>query len=421
MPDSPTLLAPYRVLDLTDTCGQLGARMLADLGADVIKIEPPAGSPARRLGPYLRDESRSERSLSWFFYNANKRGITLDIHTEAGRGLLRQLVYRTDAMFESFAPGELDALDIGYEALSAVNPQLVMASITPFGPIGPYAHYTASDIVTWAMGGRLVLDGDADRAPVRISVPQAYEHAGAHAAMGVMTALYARPALGRGQHVDVSVQATVAWTLMNAPTWWDLLHENMARGGAVRPHPRASSADGLPHRQIWPCKDGYVYYLTQGGAQAGAAASTRRLVERMDRDGLADGLLEIDWIEFDYRVVDDALFHHVTGAIARFFLTKTKAELTEIAVVEDIRIAPLNTVQEILADEQLEARDFWRRMDHPELGESITYPGQTVKISQAPWTLRRRAPLLGEHNLEVYGDLGLTADDLRGLRGARVI
>jgi benzylsuccinate CoA-transferase BbsE subunit len=269
------------------------------------------------------------------------------------------------------------------------------------------------------MGGRLILDGDADRAPVRIGVPQAYEHAGAHAAMGVMTALYARPALGRGQHVDVSVQAAIAWTLMNAPAWWDLLHENQARGGAVRPYPNTTAP--LPHRQVWPCKDGYVYYLIQGGSQAGAAASTRRLVERIDRDGLANGLRDIDWTQFDFRFIDHAVLHHVTEAVGRFFLTKTKAELTDIAVASGVRIAPLNAVDEILADEQLAARDFWRHLDHPELGQSITYPGQAVKMSETPWALRRRAPLLGEHNLEVYGEIGLTADDLGRLRGAGVI
>ena len=165
------LLAPYRVLDLTDERGLLAGKILADLGADVLQIEPPGGSPARKIGPFHGDDPQPEKSLFWWAYAANKRGITLDLEQKDGQALLEKLVAEADFLIESFTPGYLDGLGLGYQHLAEINPKLVMVSITPFGQDGPYSNYQATDIVGMALGGFMYLTGDEDRAPIRISFP----------------------------------------------------------------------------------------------------------------------------------------------------------------------------------------------------------------------------------------------------------
>ncbi len=415
----PGPLTPYRVLDLTDSCGQLGAKLLADLGADCVRVEPPGGSVARREGPFYHDEVRPDRSLSWFFFNANKRGVTLNIESADGRALLRRLVASADAMFESYPPGYLDGLGLGYDALAEVNPRLVMVSITPFGSTGPYAGFRSSDMVAWAMGGKMYLDGDTDRAPVRVSVPQAYQHAGAQAAVGAMMALYERGESGLGQHVDVSVQESVVWTLMIAAQTWDISHVNVFRGGAERENPR-NDGTSLRYRMIWPCKDGFITYMLMGGGQAGSQLSMRNLAAFMEREGF-DELRHVDWAQLDLTTSPQADYDAIAEAQARFFMTKTKAELYEEAIASAIQLAPLNNAKDIRESEQLAARGYWQPLEHPELGETLVYAGAPVQLSETPWSLRFRAPLVGEHNAEVYGELGLDAGELRALAEAGAI
>ena len=180
----PGLLAPYRVLDLTDGRGLLCGKMLADLGSDVVQVEPPGGSPARRIGPFYKGEPGAERSLFWWAYCANKRGITLDMGTADGAALFRRLAGQADFVIESADPGHMASLGLSYEALRELNPRLVMVSITAFGQDGPYADYLASDIVGMALGGFMHLTGDGDRPPLRISMPQFYQHGSAAGAAG---------------------------------------------------------------------------------------------------------------------------------------------------------------------------------------------------------------------------------------------
>ncbi|RLB00442.1 MAG: CoA transferase, partial [Deltaproteobacteria bacterium] len=205
----------YRILDLTDEKGQLCGRMLADLGLDVIKIENPGGDDCRNYGPFYKDIHEPEKSLFWFFYNMNKRGITLDITKSEGQVLLKRLVEKADAVIESFSPGYLGGLGLDYDSLTRVNPQIIMTSITPYGQNGPYKNRKLSDLVANAVGGYAYITGPSDRAPVRISgVDQSYCHAGSHAAVGTLIALIHRNRFGSGQQVDVSIQESVVWTLM---------------------------------------------------------------------------------------------------------------------------------------------------------------------------------------------------------------
>src|SRR5579862_9623131 len=205
-----SMLSPYRVLDLTTERGLICGQMLGDMGADVIKVEPVGGSPARQIGPFYKDEPHPDRSLYWWAYNRNKRSITLDIESDAGRALFLRLVERADFLLESHNPGYLAERKLGFADLAKINPALIYVSITPFGQDGPKATYGDSDLVIMAAGGPLILAGDADRPPVRLCVPQAYQHASADAAVAALAAHHERVRSGLGQHVDVAAAQSVS-------------------------------------------------------------------------------------------------------------------------------------------------------------------------------------------------------------------
>ena len=405
-PMTPQPLTPYRVLDLTEGGYNWCGKVLGDLGADVIKVEPPGGSPTRNRGPFVDEEPNPERSLYWYAYCVNKRGITLDIETEAGRGQFRKLVSTADFVIESFEPGHLNGIGLGYRHLSEINPHLIMTSITPFGQTGQYAHYKATDMVSLSMGGMQYLTGDNDRPPVRIGYPQAELHAGAQAAAGSMIAFWHRQMTGEGQHVDASAQTAVVWTLMNATAFPQLHGENVERAGSLRPLAQGD----LNLRIVFPCKDGFVSYLFIVGAAA--RISVDPVVKWMKEEDFAPGwIADTDWSRIGF--VEAASegpqatkpIQDLHDLIAAFYETKTKDELYDAAVERGILLAPCQTVEDITKDIQLEARDYWVDLEHPELGKSITYPGPFIKMNESPLILRRRAPLLGEHNDEVFAEL----------------
>lgn len=411
------MLQGYRVLDLTDEKGLLCGRILGDLGADVIKIEKPGGDPARNIGPFYRDEPHPERSLFWLAYNANKRGLTLDIEKVTGRDLLHKLVTQADFLIESFHPGYLDSLGLGYATLSEINPRLVFTSISPFGQSGPYRDYKAPDIVGMALGGLMYVCGEPGRPPVRISFPQAYLHAAAEAAAASLVAHYHRESTGEGQPVDVSMQECMVWTLLNVQQYWDLNQCNVERAGALRHRP----ASGTYQRNNWPCKDGYITFMVMGGLMG--ASYMRALIDWMESEGLGDPVLrEVDWDTFDYAHLSQDVLDRTAAPIIRFLMTHTKQEIYAGAVKRGIQICPVQSVGDIMQDVQLQARDYFVSVFHPELGTTLLYPGPFVKASAAPLSLRRRAPLIGEHNREIYqGELGLSSSDMVLLKESGVI
>ena len=416
--DQELLLSPYRVIDLTDERGLLCGKILADLGADVIQVEPPGGSTARNIGPFYADDVHPERSLFWWAYAVNKRGITLDLRTEDGRHLLRRLVKEADFLIESFPPGYLGGLGLGYKDLEAINPALVMVSITPFGQDGPYAHYKASDIVGMAMGGFMYLTGDSDRPPLRVSFPQFYLHGSAAGATGAMLAHTHRALTGEGQHVDVSCQQGVAKSLAHAPQSWDIEGQVLKRMGAFR----QTSVETMV-RINWTCKDGYVNYMLQGGG-VGVAGSTRALLEWMDEEGMGDEFLKaVNWDELGYGQVRAEIMDKAVGPLSRFFATHTREELSKASVERRILLFPVATQGDISSHPQLEARNYFKRLHHPELDCSITYPGAFVVDREGERVgLRRRPPLIGEHNQDIYqGELGLVPKELEALRRGGVI
>lgn len=411
------MLSPYGVLDLTDETGNFCSKLLGDLGADVIKIERPGGAGARRLGPFYEDEPDPEKSLFWFAYNSNKRGITLDIEAADGREIFRKLVKTADIVVESFPPGYMADLQLDYPALARVNPRCIMVSITPFGQTGPYRDFKTSDIVAFAMGGRMYPVGDADRAPVRISYhSQAYLHAGGDAAVGAMLALYHREMTGQGQHVDVSIQASVAQLLQSA-SLWDAIRYFPRRGGVSRRTVRSAI---LAH--TWPCKDGYVIWIYWGGGPL-ARRFNMPLIEWMEEEGVdVDFLRELDWEHCNLQELTPDDIRRIREPTARFFAQRTRTELLAGAAERHAMLCPVSRIEDVLQSPQLASRQFWVDVEHPELGVSIKYPGAFAKFAEKSPRIRRRAPLPGEHNLEIYvGEMGLTTEEMALLKQTGVI
>ena len=411
------LLEPYKVLDLTDERGLLAGKILADMGADVIQVEPPGGSPARNLGPFHGDDPQPEKSLFWWAYTANKRSITLDLEQKDGQALLKRLVANADFLIESFFPGYLESLGLDYEQLSAINPKLVMVSITPFGQDGPYSNYQASDIVGMALGGFMYLTGDDDRAPVRISFPHFYLHGSAAGATAAMLAHTYRVTCGQGQYVDVSCQQAVAKTLAHAPQIWDIEGAILKRMGVYR---QTSGENRV--RINWPCKDGYVNYMVQGGT---VAYSTRALLEWMKEDKFDTSDLDaIDWEKMGYGAITPELMAQLGGPLGDFFKGHTRAELVQGSLDRRILLFPVATPSALEGHPQLEARDYFREIEHPELGESVRYPGAFIKSGDGSEIagVYRRPPLIGEHNVDIYQEeMGLSSLELVTLKRAGVI
>ena len=411
------LLAPYRVLDLTDERGLLAGKILADLGADVVQIEPPGGNPARNIGPFYGDDPQPEKSLFWWAYAANKRSITLGLEQKDGQALLKKMVAEADFLVESFAPGYLDTLGLGYDVLAEINPKLVMVSITPFGQDGPYSNYQATDIVGMALGGFMYLTGDDDRAPVRISFPHFYLHGGAAGATAAMLAHTYRITSGQGQYVDVSCQQAVAKTLAHAPQIWDIEGAILKRMGVYR---QTSGENRV--RINWPCKDGYVNYMVQGGS---VAYSTRALLEWMKEDSFDTADLDaIDWEKMGYGAITPELMSQLGEPLGDFFKRHTRAELVQGSLDRRILLFPVATPSALQDHSQLEARGYFKELEHPELGATVQYPGAFVKSGDGEDIagIYRRPPLIGEHNTVIFqGELGITGSELESLKRSGVI
>lgn len=403
------MLNPYRVLDLTDEKGYLGGKLLGDLGADVIKVEKPGGDDARNIGPFYHDEEDPEKSLSWFAFNTSKRGIVLDIETVEGRDMFKNLVRSADIILESFPPGYMHQRGLGYTDLEKIHPGIIMVSISPFGQTGPYKNFKAPDIVAWAMSGFMSRFGDADRPPVQVShFPQAYLLAAAASAVGAMMGLYHRLATGEGQYIDISIQECTAQCVEFQAILWDMMQVSQTRGQA--------QDSGLPLK--WPCKDGYVIWLYWGGPMG--TRFNRKLIDWMASEGMADEfLLNFDWDSQNFNMANlpPETLDCIISPTADFFMKHTRNELYMGATQHDVMLFPLLTVSDILENDQLIARKHWTAVDHPELGVSITYPGSFAQCSELSPQISRRAPLIGEHNLEIMKE-GWNSSEVKSIHPA---
>ena len=413
------MLNPYRVLDLTTERGLLCGQILADLGADVIKIEPPGGSSARKLGPFYQDQEDAENSLYWWAYNRNKRGVTLDITRSEGQDMLRRLARGAKFLIESDNPGTLAKYGLSYDELAADNPGLIYVSITPFGQDGPKASYADSDLIILASSGPLVITGDEDRPPVRLSVPQGYLHASAAAAPAALIALYESHRSNRGQHIDISAQQAAAQatqsTILAAPLN-DAETRRMAGGAKMGP---------LEIRLLWPAKDGHVSIAYLFGSAF--AHFTKRLMDWIYEEGFCDEeVQQMDWVDMggglfggDPKTLED--YERLKLIVEDFTKTKTKAEMFQNALDRGLLVAPVTTIDEVVESKQLESRQYWTAVDHEEVGKAFAYPGPFAKFSEQPIAYTRRSPKIGEHNAEVYAELGLDAPALAELHSKGII
>ena len=378
------MLSGLRVLDLTDESGWLAGKILGDLGADVIKIEPPGGDREGRRPPFLHGVADPERSLAWLALNTSKRGITLDLAAPAGRSLFLRLAGGADVVLESFPPGALAGGGLGYETLRRHRPGLVHCAITPFGATGPHAGFRARDLVVVAMGGNAAMTGDPDRPPVRCSLPTSYYHAAPEAVLGILMALHARESSGRGDFVDVSLQECQLATLLGAPGMY---------AQAAQP-PRRTGARIGRTREIWPVRDGHVSFGIRGGAAR--VPGLRALVAWMEEEGRApQWLRDYDWERFRPEALDAAELARLEEAFGAFFAAHPMRELYEGALRRRVLLAPCNDAREVVEQRQLRDRGLFVSIDYPHLGAAIEHPAFFGRSSAHATAIRRRAPRIG--------------------------
>jgi len=273
-----------------------------------------------------------------------------------------------------------------------------------------------------AMGGLMRAFGDSDRAPARITQPQAYFLGSLHGIVGSVIAHYHRQRSGEGQHVDVSCQEAVVLTLMNFSEVWDMLKYNYKRQGPFLSRGRPAPLGPLLTQHVYACQDGFAVGYILGGAQAGMVISSRALMEWANSLGYALEFKDYDWTKLDMGSVPQSEINRVQEALQPFLLTRTKAETMEMSLEKSVLFVPITDAKDIMESPQFKAREFFVPVAHPELGETITYPGFSIKITGFPYEPQRRAPLIGEHNEEIYvGELGFTREELARLKASKVI
>lgn len=401
------MLRNYRVLDLCDERGHLAGHLMASLGAEVILIEPPAGSAARSLGPFLDPADPSATSVHWLGFNRGKKSVVLDRETAEGRTALMELAAGADFLFETEGRPAMAALGLSYEDLAEANPGLIHVSITAFGSDGPKADWAVTDLVIAAASGQMAMTGDEDRAPVRMSVPQAWYHPSVEAVGAALIALHERQThSGLGQHIDCSAQTS----MLQASQSWMLCepvgstHGNRVSGGLkVGPIALPDGTELGPfHVQLtWPCADGHVSVTFLFGVAI--AQFTQNLMNWVHEEGFCDeATRDKDWVEYAVQLFTGVEPHgeyiRVKQCLTDFFATKTKAELFAASFERRVLIAPVTTTTEVLALDHFAARGFWEEVD------GIRYPGRFARFEGSPLAPLGTAPTLGQHTEELLAE-----------------
>ncbi len=390
-----TALGPVKVLDLAEDRGLFAGKMLADFGADVIKVEKPAGSRARSVPPFKDDLPGLESSLYFINFNTNKRGVTLDIDLPAGKEIFEKLVARADVVIEDFDPGVMGLKGLDYPSLKQLNRGIVMASITGFGQDGPYSQYRAPDIVNFAMGGLMYSSGTANTAPVTAPGEQAYHGVSILAVSAILAALFLRRKTGEGQQVDVSAHEVMASQnheqIMRYSTRFDI-------GG------RTGSQHSAAPARIFPCKDGHVHL---------SVLRANQWRSFLDLVGKPDTLTDSMWDDAFVRRRNNDL---IDPYAEEYTKSRNKAEISEICQSKGIPCTPVNTPQDFSRDPHIKAREFITEVEHPVIGRH-SYLGSAYRLSRTPCRVSRPAPLLGQHNQEIFGgELGYSGEDLVRLK-----
>ncbi|MBI3743057.1 MAG: CoA transferase [Chloroflexi bacterium] len=391
-----------RVLDLAGPEAAYGGKMLAELGADVIKIEPPGGDGLRWRGPFDGMWPERERSLSFAYHNASKRSVTLDITSGLGRRLFLELLNGADALLESFAPGYMASLGLGHEDLREIKPDFIYTALTPFGQTGPHRGFQGTDLTVQAMGGLSHRVGFPDGPPFRMGGEQAYLMGSAHVALATLIAWHDRAESGEGQFIDVSMQEAVAMTGQDAMPLWDLRRQNLERVGF-------KSMSGWRH--VYPVRDGYIKFMA---LYVRVGPGLKGVVDWMASHGMAGWLADAEMESLEGR---RARLDEIEEQINAFTRTMTRDEAVREGRQRGFMIMPINTIDAVVRDEQLAWRKFF--VDVALNGHAVRYPGPPVRLSRTPWQPSCRPPRIGEHNEAVYqGELGLSRGEMRALRAA---
>ncbi|UCG83403.1 MAG: CoA transferase [Dehalococcoidia bacterium] len=396
-------LSDVRILDLTwHIAGPFCTKLFADYGADVIKIERPGqGDPARGLGPFHEDDPHPEKCGLFLYLNTNKRSITLNLKTQTGKRIFKDLVEDIDIIVENFSPHVMPGLGLDYESLEKINPRLVMTSISNFGQTGPYRDFKSSELIIYAMGGAMCTTGVGDCEPVKKGMNVMQYQGGNTAATATMIALFGARANGIGQHVDVSLMETQMGAIDRRMS--ELLAYEY--NGELTPRMDIAGLLQYPYG-IFPCGDGYVDVA--GGFMFLNRIEKVLKIPIMETYGGAN--------QFDVNRREEFL----ANIWYPWVLERTRREIVEACQEGRVMSAPINTTEDLLRESQLQERDFWAEVDHPVVGR-LTYPGRPVLCDELPWNIRRPAPLLGEHNEEVYTSLGYTKENLVKLREMGII
>lgn len=393
-------LDDVRVIDLTEGLGgPRCTKILAELGADVIKVEPLVGDECRTFGPFADSQFDLESSLMFLYMNLNKRGVTLDIESTRGAEMLKKLVSTADILVENFPPGTLDQLGLGYEVLSEINPRLIVTSITDFGSSGPYRDYQATDLVLYALGGQMYVSGQYDSHPLTHAYNQSQMAVGMNAACATLTALYYQRETGEGQHIDVSAFECVA-SEVQLP-----IGRYAYTGGIETRGPRERAK---VQRGFIKVKDGYI----------GLNLSGRNTWETFSE---FLGIPELLTDRFNTGSARSLHSQELNELLENALKDRDKDEFWHSAVANSFTFQMVQRPEEAVQSPQLAAREFMVDVSHPRAG-TVQLPGDTYGFSETPWHVRRRAPLLGEHNDEIFGgELGFSREELTVLHESGVI
>ena len=386
-------LADLKIIELGEmVSAPYCAKMFADMGADVVKIERPgAGDRARTRGPFPRDDAHPEKSGLFLYLNTNKRGVTLDVATREGFEIFEKLIAGADILVHNVTPPEMDRVGLNFDRLHRINPALIMTSIVPYGLSGPYRDYRAEDLTLWCAGGVCVLNGGGpehpELPPLKTFGHQAGYQGGVHAATATIAAAFARLRGESGQHVEVSVQESIASQLEMTFEYWPYMKMIATRLGQKPLQPV----------ETMQCKDGYIYLCC---------------IEEHQWRGFVEIMGSPEWA--DEEIFSDRLKRALNWDALKVFLEEwvgqqTVLDLYRKAQAKRVPFAPVSTMGDLLSSEHLRARGFFVDITQPVAG-THKYPGAPLKYHRTPWEIRMPAPTLGQHNAEIFGGrLGMTA------------
>jgi len=390
---APHALAGLKVVEIAhDVGGEFTGLLLAQQGAEVVKLEPPEGSPTRRVGPFAKGHEGPDSSLNFWFYNSNKKSVAADLAAPGGRAALTRLLADADILVTTLQPAALKAAGLDLAALCEAYPRLIVLSVTPFGLTGPWVDYKSSDLVALAAGGPLNSCGYDDHTipPIRPGGNQAYHSAASFAQIGVMLALLERQKTGRGQLLDVSMHEACAVNVELANPYWfyPRVHVHRQTCRHAQPSPTQSA--------LFRCADGrYVYFaLILSEPKAWKA-----LVDWMDSKGMAVQLTDPAFSDVAYR---QQHFHEVQELVECFFLIQDSHEAYHDGQAAGLPIGVLNAPEDLFDDEHLKARGFFTDVEHEGVGK-VAYPGPIYRFSSFGEVARTAAPKLGEHTQGVLG------------------